>query len=457
MRLLAAFLSLVSALEAFGQLSFQSSSTIRSRSGQFVVAKAPTLFGTMPLGSGVTNAGMRVLNPELLAVSAERIKQALLRELGVNDRWSGKIYLGIMPAVAPDGPIQFTSEYYLSGWVYRLGMPESVEEMKLVRALVQTLLLEFANRNASSRSAEIPLWLAEGLTQKITARATDGLILQPSESLGLNPEGQPVGPGRWIVSAQRGTTKVARRTDPMTAVRAVLSERAPLTFAELSFPSPEQLTPENVGIYQASSHLLLNELAVLPEGRPSLAALLQQTSQFWNWQTAFLKAFHKHFASLLETEKWWAVTLARFTGRDEWQALPRAVALQKLEDVLRIHVQVRASTNQVPSRTVMTLEEVIRDMEFSRQKEILPRTVGQLAMLRLRMPPDVVPLVDAYREFLQSYLHQRNQAGYAPVRKGQPVASIRLLIREALKRLESLERQRQGLAPEEPNASLSSR
>ena len=49
----------------------------------------------------------------------------------------------------------------------------------MIRAIVQTLLLEVANRQARERSAEIPLWLAEGLTQHLLAAAEADLVLEP--------------------------------------------------------------------------------------------------------------------------------------------------------------------------------------------------------------------------------------------------------------------------------------
>src|SRR5439155_10295094 len=94
-------------------------------------------------------------------VTCERIKQALLRELALADLWRGRVYLEINSTLATNqAPIVFAKPY-LDGWQYQVELAPSIERPKLVRGLVQVLLLEIANRNAGLRSAEIPLWLSE--------------------------------------------------------------------------------------------------------------------------------------------------------------------------------------------------------------------------------------------------------------------------------------------------------
>ena len=71
---------------------------IRSFSGQFIAHE------TQPAGAVVmppdllTNVNALELKPELLAVSAERVKQALWMELGAHPTWRDNIHLSLRPA-----------------------------------------------------------------------------------------------------------------------------------------------------------------------------------------------------------------------------------------------------------------------------------------------------------------------------------------------------------------------
>ena len=48
-----------------------------------------------------------------------------------------------------------------------------------MRVIVQVLLIEMANRTVPPRSAEIPLWLVEGLAQLLVSSSEVDLILAP--------------------------------------------------------------------------------------------------------------------------------------------------------------------------------------------------------------------------------------------------------------------------------------
>ena len=102
-------------------------------------------------------------------------------------------------------------------------------------------------------------------------------------------------------------------------------------------------------------------------------------------------------------------------------------------------------TNALPVRTELTLQDLISRLNFTNQKPVLQRVINQLLALRIRIPSDLVPLVDQYRVLLETYLQQRERAGYAPTRKGQPPISIKLLANETIQRLNALDQQRQQL------------
>src|SRR5207249_7185664 len=134
--------------------------TVSSSSGQFVV-RGPAI-AQLSTNSGFADSTLVELDPNVLAVTCERIKQALLRELTLADLWRGRVYLEINSALSTNqAPIVFAKPY-LDGWQYQVELAPSIEKPKLVSSLVQVLLMEIANRNAGLRSAEIPIWHSEG-------------------------------------------------------------------------------------------------------------------------------------------------------------------------------------------------------------------------------------------------------------------------------------------------------
>ena len=122
-------------------------------------------FAPTELSSLATNQDFVELEPTLATVSCERIKQMLVRELNVTAPWRGTIYLVLYPARSAGDAITITSDRFKNGWQYRVDLPDVVERPRYVRAMVQVLLLELANRTAPARGAEIPLWLVEGFSQ----------------------------------------------------------------------------------------------------------------------------------------------------------------------------------------------------------------------------------------------------------------------------------------------------
>ena len=96
--------------------------------------------------------GLRPVGADTRTVSCERIKQALMRELGATAPWRGTVYLVLYPARAPGDTITITSERFKGGWQYRVDFPDVVERSRYVRAIVQVLLLEVANRTAQEHA-----------------------------------------------------------------------------------------------------------------------------------------------------------------------------------------------------------------------------------------------------------------------------------------------------------------
>ena len=108
------------------QLSLPDVNLTRSVSGQFVVTDARSGPRVSPLAAALTSADFVRLEPAVLAVSAERIKQALWRELGVDAAtpWRGKIFLTLHPARSLDENVTVISEHFANGWDYQVALPD---------------------------------------------------------------------------------------------------------------------------------------------------------------------------------------------------------------------------------------------------------------------------------------------------------------------------------------------
>jgi len=308
--------------------------------------------------------------------------------------------------------------------------------------VVQALLVEFANRRAGERSAEIPLWLAEGLTQQLLALAEADLVLEPPKA------GQQIGSGRaaTALSFWKGVNNEGIRRDALFEARRVLSNNAPLSFTDLSLPDLTAFNALKWEVYKSCSQLFVHQLLGLSGGHIHLRAMLASLPQYLNWQTAFLGAFRENFGNLLDVEKWWAIGLANFTGREQWQMWPRAASLERLDTTLLLQIQVQAGTNELPAHTEMSLQQIVQELDFGRQRILLGRALTQLVALRPRMPPEFVPLLNGYCQVLEAYLEARKQAGFAVVRRGQPSIDGRMLGEDTMRKLATLDQQRKVLS-----------
>jgi hypothetical protein len=414
---------------------------VESRSGQFVVSRVGGL-ATRPANNASASAKVRHLVPDLLAVSSERIKHGLLRELNIPERGGNKIYITIRPNAPHDRPIDFLASRNLDGWQYWLEFPEQMEEEQVIRAIVQTLLLELANRHAGQRSAEVPLWLVEGLTQRLVASSETDLILEPQP--GESKSGSGSSPNVLWVWKQVGINNQGIKRDLLFDVRRILGNNAPLSFNDLSLPEADQFDGFKWEIYKGCAQLFVHQLLSLNAGQNSLRSMLNILPRYLNWQTAFLNAFGETFGSLRDVEKWWAITLANFTGRDQWQMWPPDVSLERLNATLILPIQVHSTTNELATRTEMSLQDIIRELDFGRQRIFLSRTLNQLVVLRARILPELVPLLDEYCHLLEFYLQTRGQAGFAAERRGQPSIDSKMLVQDTLRKLTILDQQRRA-------------
>ena len=404
----------------------------RSFSGQFVIISTPAA-ARSPVASLLENDTNYVrLHPTLLPVSCDRIKQLVWRQLNTTAQWRGKIFLRLYPTASGDDPVTIDSEKFSDGWQYRISLPSICQKERYVRAIASVLLLEFANREARQRSAELPTWLVEGFSREVLASKELEVILPPPQVSG---------------TGLRMTTLLvnSRYANPLARAHDQLCTGSPLTFQQMSWPTAEQLEGDRGELYRSSAQLFVHQLLNLPGGADSMRAMLQQLPNYFNWQFAFLQAFHEIFQQPVDVEKWWSLQLVHFTGRELSDTWTAEESWQKLDESIRSSVQIRVGTNEQPMRAEVSLQTIMRDWEQPRQTAALESKLRELQMLRPRLIRDLGPLVDEYCRIIEAYLQTLTHPG-SLLSFGKH-AALRRSLNEALLRLDDLDARRALIRP----------
>ncbi|HEX4265904.1 MAG TPA: hypothetical protein VH597_16340 [Verrucomicrobiae bacterium] len=420
--------------------------TTGSASGQFFV-NARSLSLSRRSVELAKSPDMVTLQPALLAVSCERVKQALLHQLEMRDLWQGKIFVVLRPARSTDDPISIAPERLGGKWDCGVDLPDVVNRSQFVEAIVRACLLEIANRNATDRSTEIPEWLARGLTRQLLGSSEIKLILPP-----------PL-PGENVFNVSHLTVDFSdaprmpgdrtRMLNPLAEAAAILRTNPPLTFDQLSWPGDEQLSDDNADVYGSSAQLFVSEILQMPNGPAGLRAMLSELPNYLNWQIAFLDAFHGTFQEPLDVEKWWALQLAEFSGRDVMHLLTPEASWNQLDALFQFPIEVQIG-EAPPMRTDITFQTIIRGWSRAPQLQMLKRKLWELDVLRLRVAPDFIPLVDSYRETLQEY-YKRRSASLKILASSGPIPDK--AVAEALQRLDALDVKRANMRPQLPVAT----
>jgi hypothetical protein len=363
------------------------------------------------------------LEPSTLVVSCERLKALVLDKLGLVDRWQGRIDLTINPALAEDKGPQLTATRWPQGWTYELELPRNVQEEILMRSLIQTLLLEIANRQAGVQSAEIPLWLVEGMSADLQANNFPTFIVQSGQSWSANVV--------WNKGSEMMPSELRQHT--------------PLSFQQLSWPQASDLTAEGLPLYRSCAQLFLEELLRFNDGRACLRTMITQLPEHWNWQTTFLLAFHSHFEQLLEVEKWWGVSYVDFTRGYKAQLWSAADCRKKLQDSLDVPVEVHFGADQMPVEAKITLQEVIRQWAPADVLEAVQRAIGGLKFLVPRATPELRPLAELYLKTLLDYLSATRTAGLERQLGKHAPSFLSGAKFEAIQQLDALDRQREAM------------
>lgn len=379
----------------------QDTGAIQSFSGQFVAFPPPRLSYPLQKPLDLSNTPNFIsLRPALLTISCERIKQALARRLGATMSPSaGKIFLRLRITRSTNDPITVVSQRVGGHWQYQVGLPDFVEQDRFVRAIVQVILLEMANRHAGNHSAEIPTWLASGLARELAVESGVEFVLPPPS---FDAHGVLIAPEMLD----------GRRQNPLAHARDELLSHAPLTFSQLSWPTNDELLGPAAEAYRCSAQLFVHQLLHLKNGRECLRAMLAALPSHFNWQTSFFEAFNDYFQDGLDVEKWWALQLVQFTGRDLTQTWTPTESIRELDQILQTPVEVHTNPDRLPHRATISLQTVVRKWNGIERSRTLERTLRDLNLLRLRVAQDLIPLVDDYRSAITAYLQAQGKTGH---------------------------------------------
>lgn len=404
-----------------------------SMSGQFVVRDADGPGGRPVQLNKDTEAHYVRVDSTLLTVSCERIKHALLTEMDAPDNWRDRIYIDLRHARTLNDTVIISSEPFGRDWNYHVSLPDTVERTRLVTSMVDVLLLEMANRKAG-RSAEIPTWLGFGLCEDILRSSDIELVLKPA---------RPVGAGMTFSSLMISGTK----TNALAIAHADLRAAPPLTLDQLSWPDETRLDGAEGETYRSSAQLLVHDLLELRDGHAAMRAFIQELPEHLNWQLSFLHAFRADFGSQLDLEKWWALRLVDFTGRDIFETWSPEVSWDKLEEIIRPVVEVRTRVNELPLRSEVKLQTIIEKWDVPRQVETLKERSKLLYSLRSRVSQEFAKLVDDYRRTIDVYLEKRREAGYLRTPLTREVMGLDEVERQTIADLNVLDSIREDLRP----------
>jgi hypothetical protein len=416
-------------LPAPAQFSPSETGSAHSTSGQFIVSGGRQMSPLASLPDIVADTNLVRLEPALLAVSAERLKESMRRQLGISQSapWSGQIFLALHPAQSTDEDVAIISTRFLKNWNYRVELPDLVSRTRLARALTGVLLLEFADRDAQSRSAEIPSWLTDGLSQQLSAAGSPENILSPPDEMvnGVRvaqldkPADAQQDLHYWTHQGSYGNGVI----DPLADARQVLKNFPPLTFGQLSWPDDAQVSGADGGAYRASAKLFVSRLLGLPDGPAHLRAMLQNLPRFYNWQTAFQNAFSGNFPTPLDVEKWWALQVVNFSARDPGTQWTPAVSRDKLDEILSVPVEMRAASNSLPTHGEVSIQTAIRNFDPDQRAAILQIKLRDLGLAQFRMAPSLAVLAAAYRQTLADFLGQDRAAAPVTRKSKHPTVS----------------------------------
>ncbi len=445
MKLIAIIAGALAVLNFAGAQGRPSATVIGSSSGQFLISAHGTispkyldLVSPHSLDLAVA-PNMLTLEPQLLAVSCDRIKAEVLRELNMPDLWRGKIFVRVVPARSANDLVFVAPQKLARAWHVGVELPDAIDQNRLVEAIVRATLMEIANRNATDQPTEVPEWLTRGLARQVMGSSAIKIVLRPPH---LQKDGYYVTRQTLDFSDDpRPSVGPTRKMNPLAEAMDVLRSNDALTFDQLSWPTDEQLNGSGADLYGSCAQLFVSQLLRLKTGPDSLHTMLADLPAHLNWQIAFEDAFQGTFNTTLDVEKWWALEVTQFNGRDLLHLLTAAESSQQLDAVFQFPIEVQIGVG-APMRTDITLQTIIRGWNRDRQMQLFKSKIWELGVLRMRISPDFIPLLDQYLQVMQEYT--KNKSASTRIFTGMGLISDNSAD-EAIAKLDSLDVQRANL------------
>jgi hypothetical protein len=224
-----------------------------------------------------------------------------------------------------------------------------------------------------------------------------------------------------------------------------LRQHPALAFQQLSWPQESDLTVEGLPLYRSCAQLFLEELLRFNDGKACLRSMIDQLPEHWNWQTAFLLAFHAHFDQLLDVEKWWGVSYVDFARGYKAQTWSAADCRRTLQSTLDVPVEVHFDAGHMPVDAKITLQEVIRQWPPRDALEALQRAGGGLKFLETRATPEWHPLAQLYLKTLLEYLKDSQAAMREPMLGLHAPSILSKVKADAIQKLNTLDLQREAI------------
>ena len=403
--------------------------TLQSKSGQFVISWASDPLPTPYLNTLERRQGFIALTPDLISLTAERIKDGIIEALGVQDTWRNKIRITISTGSRKNQSFVTFPTRYSNGWGYRVLLKTKISEDIWIRNLVHVILMEMLNRPSPEHMCDPPAWLVEGLRQHVVHSSLTDHSLTVADMVEVGDLNGRLGkPVPWFY-----------KRNPTFRAKEFLRKNNPLTAEQIFQASSELASTSN---FRHSAHLMFAELLQTAQGVDSMHRFVELLPQYFNAQTAFHQAYSESFPNMLELEKWWAVITASVTQFNDQRRWDMAKSLSELGAILNPQAKVALDKESLPTWRQFTFQDILAYWSGEERISTLDHISGQLHLLKAQSLLEVIPLVDKYIAFIRDFKDQLGRVGFSPKQRGQLILRESRAINNGLRRLANLEQER---------------
>lgn len=405
--------------------------SLQSKSGQFVITWSNDLVSKPRLNTLEKSQGLIALTPDLISLTAERIKEGIIESLGIQDTWRNKIRITLSTGNRKNPPFVTVPTRFANGWGFRVFLKPKIREDIWIRNLVHVILLEMVNRPSPEHMCDPPTWLIEGIRQSVVHSSLVDHSLTVGDMIEVgNPNNNLGNPVPWFYKRK-----------PTFVAKEFLRTQAPLSADQIFQANPDLAASYN---FKHCSHLMFAEMVQMHDGITSIQRFIEQLPNYFNAQTAFHKAFAQRFPNMLELEKWWAVVTASVTQYNEKRRWDMEKSLTELGGILNPPAKVAMSKESLPTWRKFTFKDVLAYWSGEARDSQLDHITQQLQLLKAQSLLEVMPLVDQYLTLIRQFKGHLAQVGYAPDKRGQLVARESQIINRTLRNLAQLEKEREG-------------